>query len=139
MKRLLILIVEVEQPEGLSSRKLILESMKHNVVTAYSGAEALELLTRVRPDLLVVHSNLRWPTCAELLGQVKQGYPGLRTLVLSPTESRCSTEDYVVKSLEPAQLVSFFKKFSEEMLGGQPLDHPSTRTVTADEEPQQRT
>jgi CheY-like chemotaxis protein len=133
--RLLVLIVEVEQPEGLSSRKLILESMKHNVVTAYSGAEALELLARVQPDLVMVHSNLRGPSCAELLETVQQRYPGLLTLVISPTGSRCSTEDYMVNSLEPSALVGFVKEFSQEVVGSQPMEHSSTRTVSAEQEP----
>jgi hypothetical protein len=32
--RLVVLMIEVEQPEGVSSRKLILETARHNVITA---------------------------------------------------------------------------------------------------------
>jgi chemotaxis response regulator CheB len=132
VKRLLVLIVEVEQPEGLSSRKLIVESMKHNVVTAFSGAEAMELLTRVRPDIVLLHSNLRSPTCEELLQMIRERHADMPLAVMSPSNSRCSTEDYLVSSLEPAQLVGFFKDFSMQVVGAQPLEHSSTRTVSAD-------
>jgi hypothetical protein len=29
-------MIEVEQPEGVSTRKLVLETARHNVITAYT-------------------------------------------------------------------------------------------------------
>ena len=46
MPRATFLIVEVEPPEGISARKLVLETAKHNVITAYSAHEGLELFHR---------------------------------------------------------------------------------------------
>jgi len=40
--RLSFLIIETEPSDGLSTRKLLLESAKHNVITAYSGKEGVE-------------------------------------------------------------------------------------------------
>ena len=131
VKRLLCLIVEVEQPEGLSSRKLIIESMKHNVVTAYSGVEALELLSRMRPDIVLAHSDLRAPSCAEFLKQVRGEFPTMPLVVTSPRAESCSIEDYVVNSLEPAQLVGLIKKLSQQMTGAQPMEHSTTRVIGA--------
>jgi hypothetical protein len=37
-------MAEMEPPEGLSARKLVLETGKFNVITAYSVAEALQTL-----------------------------------------------------------------------------------------------
>jgi hypothetical protein len=34
--RLVVLMIEVEQPEGVSTRKLVLETARPNVITAYS-------------------------------------------------------------------------------------------------------
>lgn len=129
MKRLLILAVEVEQPEGLSSRKLILESLKHNVVTAFSGEEALELLTRVKPDIALVHSHVQNPSCEDLVPELKRHSPEMKVAVLSPSDSVCSTEDFRINSLQPAQLVRFFHQLSQELLGTQPSEHPGTRIV----------
>ena len=39
--RLSFLIIEAEPSDGLSTRKLLLESAKHNVITAYSGKEGV--------------------------------------------------------------------------------------------------
>ena len=48
--RLVILMIEVEQPEGISARKLILEAARHNVLTAYSGRVGIELLRQSSSD-----------------------------------------------------------------------------------------
>jgi response regulator RpfG family c-di-GMP phosphodiesterase len=133
VRRLLVLIVEVEQPEGLSSRKLIIESMKHNVVTAYSGGEALDLLARLRPDIVLIHKNVISPSCKDLVIEIQRTYPDLQTAVLSPTQEICSTEDHQINSLEPTQLVRFFKDFSQKVVGTQPMEHSSTKTVTTAE------
>jgi hypothetical protein len=34
--RLVVLMIEVEQPEGVSTRKLVLETARHNLITAYT-------------------------------------------------------------------------------------------------------
>ena len=58
--RLVVLMVEVEQPEGISSRKLILETARHNVLTAYSGDGAVNLLQRFpNVDLAIIHTELQ--------------------------------------------------------------------------------
>ena len=59
MKSLVVLMIEMEQPEGLSSRKLIIETAKHNVLTAYNAEVGLDLLRRFpNVDLALVHSSL---------------------------------------------------------------------------------
>jgi hypothetical protein len=45
-------MVEVEQPEGIPARKLILEAARHNVITGYNGKDALELLRRFPTSML---------------------------------------------------------------------------------------
>jgi hypothetical protein len=37
-------MIEVEQPEGVSSRKLILETARHNVITAYTAVSPTSTL-----------------------------------------------------------------------------------------------
>ena len=73
--RLVILMIEVEQPEGISARKLLLETARHNVITAYGGNVGLALLRRFpNVDVAVVHTELadysfdqtvRWPQSAQ--------------------------------------------------------------------------
>jgi hypothetical protein len=50
-------MIEVEQPEGLSTRKLVLETARHNVITAYTAEGGMELLHRFpNVDVIVVHT-----------------------------------------------------------------------------------
>jgi hypothetical protein len=44
--RPILLVVDPPDPETLSTRKLILESQKYNVLTAFTGPEAQEIAQR---------------------------------------------------------------------------------------------
>jgi len=71
--RLVVLMVEVEQPEGISARKLILETARHNVITAYTGKGALELLRRFpNVDVAVVHTELEDTSFEKAISQLNK-------------------------------------------------------------------
>ena len=58
LRSLVILMIEEEQPEGLSARKLVVETVKHNVLTAYNAKEGFDLLKRFpNVDAILVHSR----------------------------------------------------------------------------------
>jgi CheY-like chemotaxis protein len=58
--RLVVLMIEVEQPEGVSTRKLVLETARHNVITAYNTQTGIELLRRFpNVDVVVVHTEMQ--------------------------------------------------------------------------------
>jgi DNA-binding response OmpR family regulator len=103
--RPIILVIEVEQPEGLSARKLVLESAKYNVLTAYSGEEGLETFERAPSDVVVVHSALQDIPCETIVGHIKSKAPGLPVVVVSPSDSWCTGADYMVSSYDPAALL----------------------------------
>jgi hypothetical protein len=76
LRSLVILMIEEEQPEGLSARKLVVETVKHNVLTAYNAKDGVDLLRRFpNVDAILVHSGqlAKWPN---LLGEVKELCPG---------------------------------------------------------------
>lgn len=57
MRSLVILMIEEEQPEGLSARKLVVETVKHNVLTAYNAQDGIDLLRRFPAvDAVLVHA-----------------------------------------------------------------------------------
>jgi response regulator RpfG family c-di-GMP phosphodiesterase len=59
MVRPIVMMAEIEPPEGLSARKLVLETGKYNVITAYSLKEALETLaTYPKVHAVVLHASL---------------------------------------------------------------------------------
>jgi response regulator RpfG family c-di-GMP phosphodiesterase len=72
VKKLVVLMIEVEQPEGVSARKLVLETAKHNVITAYSGKSGLQLFHRFpNVDAVVIHSRMGDLSCSEIARSVK--------------------------------------------------------------------
>src|SRR6202046_1746856 len=86
--RLVVLMVEVEQPEGISSRKLILETARHNVLTAYSGDGAVNLLQRFpNVDLAIIHTELEGREFESTVRRLKELRPDLYILAISPVDS----------------------------------------------------
>lgn len=103
---LVVLMMEEEQPEGLSARKLVVETAKHNVLTAYSLPEGLDLLHRFpNVDIILVHSKLLQEK-PDLLTEVKRTCPGKPIILATPfaTETRPEV-DFVVDSHKPQDLI----------------------------------
>lgn len=108
MVRKIILIIEAEQPEGVSARKLILESLQHHVLIAYSAKEALQILTRAKVDTVLVHTALYGDSCEEFVDQLRSLYPGTTVVALSPGGSELCGPVKTLDSLRPEQLVRYF-------------------------------
>ena len=80
--RLTFLIVEAEPAQGLSTRKLLLESAKHNVITAYSSEEGLQMFKRFpQVDAIVIDGELKGNS--RLAKQVREVNPDIRIICLS--------------------------------------------------------
>ena len=111
--RLAFLIVESEPAQGLSTRKLLLESAKHNVVTAYSSEEGIRMFKRFPGvDAVVVDSGLDGNE--RLVASVKEQNPKVRVVCLNPRDgAKASWADDTVNSHDPAALL----KLLEEMGG----------------------
>jgi DNA-binding response OmpR family regulator len=108
--RPIILVIEVEQPEGLSARKLVLETAKYNVLTAYSGEEGLQTFERSPADLVVVHSAVQDIPCESIVEHIKSKMPSLPVVVASPSDSWCTGADFMVSSYDPAALLQVVQK-----------------------------
>jgi hypothetical protein len=104
---LVALVIEVEQPEGLSARKLVLETAKHNVLTAYNGAEGVELLRRFPGvDVVIAHMLVRDIPFRRVVEMVKEIRPDVRIVALSPDGGGdIADADFVVPSHEPQKLL----------------------------------
>ncbi len=106
--RLVVLMIEVEQPEGISARKLILETARHNVITAYNGRVGLELLRRFpKVDVVVVHTELVSSPFEEIVHEIKAMSPNMPVIAISPISHRQSEEaDYLISSYDPQELLT---------------------------------
>ena len=111
MARPTLLVAEVEPGSALSTRKLVLETGKFNVVTAHSGKEATELFRAGKGliSALVVASEVKG--YAALIRQVKQEREDLPVILLSPTRTAdLSGADYHLSSHEPHSLLELCRK-----------------------------
>ena len=98
-------MIETEQPEGLSARKLVVETAKHNVITACRAEDGLKLLRRFpKVDAVLVHGLLA--QCQALIQQIPAIAPGVPVIVAAPDLGReYPGAAYVVPSHEPAALL----------------------------------
>ncbi len=106
MASLVILMIEAEQPEGLSARKLVVETAKHNVLTAYSMDDGLNLLRRFpKVDAILVHGALLEHN-PNLLPAIKELAPEAPIILAVPFAGmRSPHADFIIDSHLPQQLL----------------------------------
>ena len=109
MARPTILMVEPEPPEALSVRKLVVETAKFNVTTAYSTHEATELLSIFpRIDCLVMIADMKG--CETAARKAKTVNPAMPIILLSANQNyRCDDADHHISSHEPEQLLNLLR------------------------------
>ena len=110
--KLVVLMIEVEQPEGLSARKLVLETAKHNVLTTYSGKLGLEMLRKFPlVDLVVVHRNVSDMSAKEVIREIKKLNPKMPVVLLSPlVDEEPMGAQYVIPSHEPQMILELLEQ-----------------------------
>ena len=108
-----VLMIEPEMPESVSARKLVLETAKHNVITAYGGEEGLALFKRFPAvDAVFVHSELKDYDCTKVAKQIRAANPTIPIVVLSPSgHTRCAAEvTDVLPSHEPERILDYMRE-----------------------------
>lgn len=107
MSRPTVLVAEPEPPEGVSARKLVLETAKFNVITAHSGAETNELFDRFTSvDAVVLHTSLRGLNCVQATARIKAKKNSVQVIVIGPGHgNECKGADHHLDSHEPHQLL----------------------------------
>lgn len=111
MTSLVVLMIEEEQPEGLSSRKLVVETEKHNVLTAYTPENGLDLLRRFpNVNAVLIHSAVLTKQHG-LIAEIRSVAPKVAIILASPlsNESR-SDVDFVVDSHRPQDLLNLIRR-----------------------------
>src|SRR5437868_15250256 len=82
--RPILLVVDPPDPETLSTRKLILESQKYNVLTAFTGPEAKEIAERVPINAVVLHERVQDGDSCELAAELKLVRPKAPIWMVAP-------------------------------------------------------
>jgi CheY-like chemotaxis protein len=116
MVRPCFLVVDREYAGSISTRKLVIETAKLNVITAYSSSEAIETLKRFPAvDGVVMDANLADMPCGELARALKDLQPKLVIVAISgPNRDYCDGVDHHLETFEPARLLELLKQIEPE-------------------------
>ena len=101
------LVVDNEYPGSLSTRKLVLESAKLNVITAYSPEETMRTLDRFpNVDGVVLDTQIQGRSCTEVVRQIRRKFAAIPIVTVSPGgQNPCGDEQYHVSNFDPEQLL----------------------------------
>lgn len=106
------LVIDREFSANISTRKLIIETAKFNVITAYSGAEAIETIKRFPAvDGVVLDAGLRDLPADQVVNQLKNLYPKIPIIIIcAPGTDECPRADYHLEFFDPASLLELLQK-----------------------------
>lgn len=116
MIRPCFLVVDREFPGSISTRKLVIETAKFNVITAYSGTEAIETLEAF-PSIhgVVLDADVRDIACEELVARFKAIKPGIDVVAISgPGGKACGSADHQLESFDPKVLLEILRSMQPE-------------------------
>jgi phospholipid N-methyltransferase len=103
-------MIEVEQPEGVSTRKLVLETARHNVITAYTKDTGLGLLRRFpNVDVVVVHTELDDSSFEQTIREFKSIRNAVPVIGISPRDM-----DGLIICAPPTTRMPFFYSLTND-------------------------
>jgi CheY-like chemotaxis protein len=112
MTRPCFLVIDREHSGSISTRKLVIESAKFNVVTAYSGAEALETFERFPlVDGVVLNAAIHDVPCQQVVATIRARAPQLPIIVIQGSSGEpCPGASHYIDSFDPATLLELLHK-----------------------------
>jgi CheY-like chemotaxis protein len=112
MPRPTLLVAEREPLQALSTRKLVLETGKFNVITAHSTQEALDLF-HLFPNISVAVLATdpdNTIDCARIADAIKKATHRIPVIALSPVAADiCNFADHTISSHEPETLLHLIR------------------------------
>jgi CheY-like chemotaxis protein len=111
MVRPCFLVIDREFPGSISTRKLVLETAKYNVITAYSAREAIDTL-RLFPCVsgIILDKSIRDMPCADLVREIRS-FDSSKPIVLiaGPSSEACDDADYILEFYTPEALLELIR------------------------------
>lgn len=108
--RPIVLVVDPPDPETLSTRKLVLESAKFNVLTGDSMNEAYEILEACPVAAAIFHKlALGGSNPSDIITKLKKKVPDTPVIVLSPCPDGITGTAGVLSSHDPLELVRYLQ------------------------------
>lgn len=116
MIRPCFLVVDQEHSGSISTRKLVIETAKFNVITAYTGAEAIQTLNKFSAiDAVVLDASIRDLPCSDVVKQLKQIQPLMAIIVVGTLgHDFCTGADQYLETFDPAKLLKVLQKLDPE-------------------------
>lgn len=116
MTRPCFLVVDREFAGSISTRKLVIETAKFNVITAYSSSEALDTLKRFpKLDGVVMDAGMTDMPCSDLVKALKKVNAGVPVIAIdSPLSKHCDGVEHYLESFNPAKLLELLQSMVPE-------------------------
>lgn len=117
MHRPCFLVIDREYAGNISTRKLVIETAKFNVLTAYDRDEAVGTLERFpNVDGVVLNADASTGAeCQDVISRLRAIVPDI-TIIITSTGAKpiCGHQEYYVDSLNPAQLLECLQSLHKE-------------------------
>jgi CheY-like chemotaxis protein len=116
MIRPCFIVVDREFPGSISTRKLVIETAKFNVVTAYSAKEAVETL-QAFPGVhgVVMDSDVRDMSGDELIRSLKRLQSDIPVIAICGLgHDPCPSADFQLQSFDPESLLGVLRSLKPE-------------------------
>lgn len=111
MTRPCFIVVDREFSGNISSRKLVIETAKFNVITAYSAEEAIETVKRFPAvDGVVLDNVVRDMEPNDIVLAIKKLSPKLPVIMVCAMHQQCPAADYHLELFDPASLLELLRK-----------------------------
>jgi CheY-like chemotaxis protein len=118
MVRPCFLVADREHASSISTRKLVIETAKLNVLTTYSGSETVETLRKFpNIDGIIVDANVEGMPIEDLIAQLKSLQPKTPVILIhSPQSDNSRLADHQLDSFQPVQLLELLQSLQPEKI-----------------------
>ena len=116
MTRPCFLVVDQEFASSISTRKLVIETAKFNVITAYSADEAISTLKRFpKIDGIVLDAGVKDSSSADLVRSLKDLDPKMTVILIGrPGTEFSPAADYHLESFDPNKILTLLQRLQPE-------------------------
>jgi len=116
MIRPCFLVVDPEHSGSISTRKLVIESAKFNVITAYSSQEAIETFKKFPAvDGVVIDSDMEDMSTDKFVQTIKKLNSKLPVIVVGyPSKGNSDAADHQLETFEPRRLLDLLQRLCPE-------------------------
>ena len=108
------LVIDREHAGTISTRKLVIETAKLNVITAYSAQEGIDSLIKFpNVDGAVLDAGIEHMHFDKVIARLKEIKPKLPVIVITtPDQEQSELADYELETFDPIRLLELLRKIS---------------------------